>query len=178
MDCISYIFSSMGVSGIPSTCLLSYGIKQGYLISPYIFVRCLEYLGFLNHEKTSLKAWKTVKASKSGLTFFHLFFVDNLILFGQAFLPTAEAIEEVLTCFCQLCGQKVNNEKFKILFSKNTPEATRIVFVTLLASWRLRSLINTWDSPSNSLTGATRILISLFKLSKANWLVGKLISYP
>ena len=110
----------------------SRGIRQGDPIFPYIFILCLEYLGLLIHKKISLKAWKTVKASRSGPAFSHLFFADDLILFGQATLSTAHAIEDVLNHFCQLSGQKINNEKSRILFSKNTSNLAKANISTSL----------------------------------------------
>ena len=101
------------------------GIHQGDPISSYIFILCLEYLGLLIHEKITNKAWKEVKASRSGPAFTHLFSANDLILFGQASVSTASAIDDMLNHFCQLFGQKVSNDKSLILFSKNTPPAIR-----------------------------------------------------
>ena len=178
MDCISSSTVSILFNrGKLDSFSPSRGIRQGDPISPYIFILCLEYLGLLIHEKTSLKIWKPIKASRSGPAFSHLFFADDLILFGQASLPTAEAIEEVLTRFFHLSGQKVSNEKCRILFSRNTLEATRDCICNSLGFLETRKFDKYLGFPLKFSDGATRILISLFKISKANWLVGKLISY-
>ena len=65
---------------------------------------CLEYLGLLIHDKTANNSWKPIKASRSEPAFSHLFFADDLMLFGQASLKNSETIDEVLTTFCQLSG--------------------------------------------------------------------------
>ena len=123
MDCISSsIVSILFNGGKLDLFTPSRGIRQGDPISPYIFILCLKYLGLLIHDKITLKAWKAVKASRTSPAFSHLFFADDLILFGQATLSTAHAIDDVLSHFCHLSGQKVSNEKSRILFSKNTPD--------------------------------------------------------
>jgi len=80
------------------------GIHQGDSLLPYIFILCLEYLGLLILDKIVENTWKPVKASKSGPSFSHLFFMNDLILFGQATRKNAQAIEEALSTFCTLSG--------------------------------------------------------------------------
>ena len=48
-----------------------------------------------------------------------------MILFGQATRKNARAIEEALSAFCALSGQKVSKDKSRILFSKNTSAENR-----------------------------------------------------
>ena len=126
MDCISSIFVSVLFNGgkLP-TFSPSRGNYQGDPLSPYIFILCLEYLGLLIQDKIANRTWKPIKASRSNLVFSHLFFADDLMLFGQASLKKSEAIDEVLTIFCRLSGQRVSKEKSRVLFSKSTPEESR-----------------------------------------------------
>ena len=65
------------------------------------------------------KGWDKVKASRNGLSFSHVFFADDLMLFAKADHKNCEAIIEVLDNFCNLVGQKVSQEKSKILFCSN-----------------------------------------------------------
>ena len=58
-----------------------------------------------------------MRASRSGLSFSHVFFADDLMLFAKADYKNCEAIIEVLDNFCNLAEQKVNTTKSKILFS-------------------------------------------------------------
>lgn len=60
----------------------SSGIRQGDHLSPYIFVLCMEKLSHLIKQKLALGSWKCVKISRGGPEVSHLFFVDDLILFG------------------------------------------------------------------------------------------------
>lgn len=51
----------------------------------------------------------------------HLFFTDNLFLFGEAGNEQDCVINEVFDTFCRCSGQKVNNSKSHIYISPNTP---------------------------------------------------------
>ena len=50
------------------------------------------------------KSWDKVRASRSGLSFSHVFFADDLMLFAKADYKNCEAITEVLDKFCSLVG--------------------------------------------------------------------------
>lgn len=49
----------------------------------------------------------------------HLMFADDLLLFAEANLDQIEVIKAVVGRFCEASGQKVNNSKTTIYFSKN-----------------------------------------------------------
>ena len=95
------------------------GIKHGDPISPYLFLLCMEFLGAQITSMCEDKRWDKVKASRSGLSFSHVFFADDLMLFAKADSKNCEAIIEVLDNFCNLARQKFNLSKSKILFSLN-----------------------------------------------------------
>ena len=95
------------------------GIKQGDPISPYIFLFCIEFLGAQINSMCENKRWDTIKASKNGPSFSHVFFADDFMLFAKANTKNSEAIMEVLDNFCTLAGQKVNLAKSRVLFSPN-----------------------------------------------------------
>lgn len=52
-------------------------ILQGDHLSPYIFITCLEVLGFLIRDKCDFNLWDPVSASRGGLAFSHIFFADD-----------------------------------------------------------------------------------------------------
>lgn len=87
------------------------GIRQGDLLSLYLFILCMEYLGFLINESYRKKEWTLLKASKQNLGISHLFFVDDLMLFAKANKAGVESIKKVLSQFCKEFGQVVSVEK-------------------------------------------------------------------
>lgn len=78
----------------------SRGIRQGDLLSPYLFILCMEVLGHLIEEKYGDCSWNLVKSSKSGVAFSHLFFLDDLVLFVKVDYVNCMAIRDVLDAFC------------------------------------------------------------------------------
>ena len=79
----------------------------------------MEFLGAQITSMCEDKRWDKVKASRSGSSFSHVFFADDLMLFPKANSKNCESIIEVLDNFYNLAGQKVNLTKSKILFSPN-----------------------------------------------------------
>ena len=53
----------------------SRGIRQGDLLSPYIFIMCMEYISHLIEQKCVEGAWIPLKASWDNLGSSHLLFV-------------------------------------------------------------------------------------------------------
>jgi len=82
MSYISTVSTSILFNGgIVEPIQLSRGIRQGDPLSPYLFILCKEFLGQLIEEKCIAKLWYPVKASRSGPSFSHLFFADDLVFF-------------------------------------------------------------------------------------------------
>ena len=110
----------------------SRGIRQGDPISPYLFILCMEYLGLLIEEKCQGKLWHPVKASRSGPSFSHLFFVDDLILFARADPVSCVAVKDALTKFYTKSGQTISEEKSQVFFSPNIDPNQRDMLSGLL----------------------------------------------
>ena len=73
-----------------------------------------------------------MKASSSGPTFSHLFFVDDLVLFAKADPTNCSAIRDVLDVFCSLSGQSVSDAKSRVYFSPNVDRDSRESFCDIL----------------------------------------------
>lgn len=97
----------------------SRGIRQGDPISPYLFVLCIERLGHLIHKAVERGEWKPIALSRGGPRISHLFFADDLLLFGDASVKQLEVMLGCLNHFCACLGEKMSVEKSRMLLSKN-----------------------------------------------------------
>ena len=126
MSCVSTSSISMLYNGSAlEPFLSSRGIRQGDPLSPYFFILCMKVLGTFITEKCDAKLWDSIKASRGGLAFSHLFFVDNLVPLAKADRKNCLAVKDVLDSFCSLSRQKVSNAKSRVFFSLNVNLDTR-----------------------------------------------------
>ena len=88
-------------------------------MSPYIFVLCLERLSQFIELMVDHKLWIPIKIARNGPPLSHLCFADDLILFAKATREQVRIIKGVLELFCKISGQKINQNKSCIFFSKN-----------------------------------------------------------
>lgn len=62
----------------------NWGIRQGDLISLYLFVICIDKLSHLISYSMEQAFWKTMKVGRNGSLISHLMFEDDILLFCQA----------------------------------------------------------------------------------------------
>ncbi|KAL5772200.1 hypothetical protein ACOSQ2_012124 [Xanthoceras sorbifolium] len=94
------------------------GIRQGDPISPYLFVLCMEKLSHIISDYVSKGLWKPIMVTRGGPLISHLFFVDDLILFGHAFVQQAMIMKKCLDTFCSCSGQEVSFAKSRVFCSR------------------------------------------------------------
>ena len=70
--------------------------------------------------------------AKGGPKINHLFFANDNVLFCQANAQEWGKIQILLELYERTSGQKLNKEKTSLLFSKNTPPATKEHLVNLV----------------------------------------------
>jgi hypothetical protein len=114
------------------------GIQQGDPMSPYFFLLCMDKLSHLVREEVDKGLWIPMKAGRNGPNISHLMFAYDLLLFHQANLGTINSIIITLTKFCRmLLGQKVNQAKTLIFFSKNVSTTrNELTVLNLLITFR------------------------------------------
>jgi hypothetical protein len=102
------------------------GLRQGDPLSPYLFVLCMERLGGMITNEVNANRWMPIQLSRNGPSFSHLFFADDVLLFGKAKVSQARQISKVLENFCAFSGLKVSLEKSVIFASAGVTNAKRI----------------------------------------------------
>ncbi|KAK3198861.1 hypothetical protein Dsin_022276 [Dipteronia sinensis] len=76
----------------------------------------------LNGEELNSSRWKCIKVSRGGPSISHLFFADDLILFGDASLTQVGIMKECLDVLCSLSGHQVSFSKSRVFCSNNIIE--------------------------------------------------------
>jgi hypothetical protein len=100
------------------------GLRQGDPLSPFLFILGTEVLSRLFHHQESIGLLKGIRIAKSCPPINHLLFKDDLIIFAKATSSEATVISYCLNTYCSWSGQKINNGKSSIPFSKNTSLAS------------------------------------------------------
>lgn len=122
---IFHCISSVSVSIIwngdkTATFNTSRGLRQGYPISPYLFIVALERLSHKINDLVNEGTWNPFKFGRGeGPRSSHVCFVDDLLLFAEDNMNQVLLIKEILEEFCSCSGQKENFSKSKVLFSNN-----------------------------------------------------------
>lgn len=112
------------------------GIRQGDLISLYLFVLCMDKLSHLIDEEVRDKKWKAIRVGKGGTFISHLMFVDDLLMFGEAIEKQIRCVMNTLKTFCRMSVQEVSQDKTSILFSKNVSRSIHIK-LTHMSNYRV-----------------------------------------
>ncbi|KAK2664187.1 hypothetical protein Ddye_002761 [Dipteronia dyeriana] len=120
MWCVSTVNYKAVLNGeVTKVFTLRCGIRQGDPLSFYLFVLCMEKLSHLIMQRVNAGEWKGVKVSRGGPCISHIFFTDDVILFGQGSTTQAEMME-CLDIFCNLSGQQIKFSKSCLFCSGNT----------------------------------------------------------
>lgn len=80
---------------------------------------CVERLAHLIQLVVQQKEWKPIKLTRMGPPISHLFFVDDLFIFGEASIRQMEVVVSCLNLFCDASSDKVSKEKMRLFVSKN-----------------------------------------------------------
>lgn len=134
-NCFSTVQHKLLINGnLAGEVTPSRGLRQGDLLSLYLFILCMDILSRLLEKKKKVKG---IKISRGAPTIYHLMYANDMLLVGRASLDNAKAMWGCLDQFCNWSGQRVNNDKSNILFSPNT---NRIVKKRVKDIWGLRNL--------------------------------------
>lgn len=81
---------------------LEFGVRQGGLLLPYLFVVAMEKLSQIIGVIVGAKDWKEIKVCQGRGNISHSFFADDLIFFGEATMQKVAIIKKCMDCFCSI----------------------------------------------------------------------------
>ena len=93
----------------------------------------MDWLGQLIEGKCAENLWNPVKSLKSGPSFSHLFFTNDLVLFAKANQANCSTIRDVLDEISEKSGQSVSEAKSRVYFSPNINRDTRESLLDILS---------------------------------------------
>ncbi|KAK9988680.1 hypothetical protein SO802_028919 [Lithocarpus litseifolius] len=123
MECITTVSYSILVNGESKGMIKpSKGLHQGDLLSPYLFLFCVEGLNALLRQAVVGGDIQGFSLCRNGPKLTHLFFAYNCLIFYKSTLEECAKIQELLAVYEAVSGQMINREKTSLFFSKNTDE--------------------------------------------------------
>ena len=97
----------------------SRGLRQGDLLSPFLFILGAEILSRLIKREESLGLLHGIKMARMCPPISHLLFADDVIIFSKANTCEAGVILKCLNTYSSWSSQHINMSKSAIFFSRN-----------------------------------------------------------
>ena len=133
MQCVSTVTYSILINGEPKGFIKpSRGLKQGDLLSPFLFLFCAEGLNALLNKAVKDGEIKGLALCHRGPKITHLFFADNCLPFCRSKAAECAKIQQLLDWYEVALGQQVNKDKTTLFFSRNTLEEVQEEIKVLL----------------------------------------------
>lgn len=128
MECITSATYSILINGEPHGHIVpTRGLRQGDLLSPYLFLMCTEGLhGIINLAANNDEIWG-VSICRTGPRITHLLFADDSLIFCRAKEAECQKLLDLLAIYEKASRQKINRLKTNLFFSKSTPQDTQEV---------------------------------------------------
>lgn len=102
------------------------------MLSPYLFIICVEGLSSVIRRAESRGDLHGVKIYRGASIIYHLLFVDDSFLFLQANDRECAALKKILEDYERVSGQAINLQKSEIFFSRNVSDTQRASIVSKL----------------------------------------------
>ena len=127
MECVSFVSYTLLVNGnLTSTFHPTQGLRQGDPLSPYLFLLCANILSISLLQAEYSNKIKGVKVGRSGISFAHLFFANDSLLFFKNDKNSLGNIQSILNRYCSISGQKINLAKFDLFCSPNMAKECQV----------------------------------------------------
>jgi hypothetical protein len=125
MCCVKSVKFSVQVNGqLTSTFSPMRGLRQGDLLSPYLFLIVAESLSMIIKQASQSSVLQEFKICRMSPGISHLMFADDCLLFFQANIDQARVIKEIIGAFERGTGQMLSADKCSLLFSDSYPDST------------------------------------------------------
>ena len=112
----------------------SRGIKQGDLLSPYLFLLCAEGLYGMIRRVVENRELHGVLSSPNGVCISYLLFADDRLLFCEALIEECWRLMDILGLYEATSGQAINRQKTSFFFSKNSREEVKQTIQQMLGA--------------------------------------------
>jgi hypothetical protein len=84
------------------------GLRQGDPLSPFLFILEVEVFSRLMFKEERNGSIKGLRIARNVAPIHHLFFADDLLIFGKASVAEATSIKNCLDKYCKWLGQQIN----------------------------------------------------------------------
>ena len=149
MECISSVQYAILLNGSPTQFFHpSRGLRQGDLISPYLFLLCTNILSIALTQAEGQKQIRGITVGRRGVIFTHLLFADDSIFFFENDNQSLSKLKEIIMGYCSLSGLCINFAKSDLFCTLNIPPNIQ---QSLAESLRILSLgqASLWEQISN-----------------------------
>ena len=100
---------------------LTQGLRQGEPLSPYLFLLCANILSISLTQAETSNNLKGVKVGRNGISFTHLLFADDSLLFFKKDKHSLDTLLKILDWYFKVLRQCINPLKSDLFYSPNMP---------------------------------------------------------
>ena len=120
MECVTTITYAVNTTGEKTGFIRpTRGLRQGDLLSPYLFLLCAEGFTSLIKQSNVLGKLTGMRIAHGAPYLSHLFFAGDSLIFCKAKGVETGELKRILKVYKEASGQVINVEKSTLFFSKN-----------------------------------------------------------